>query len=174
MLLAGQVLVRPLLEAAKSGLERAAAIGEAVLDAHRRALEHPALDDALGLELLEPLAEEAVGELGHEMADAGEVERAVHQDEQDRSGPAFADEFDGAVVEAAASRTAAVSGRRWCLFCRAPAHAVCRGCGHGERVVAQAACWRRPSSCEPSRGTSPDLVTSELKSPSDTCATVSR
>src|SRR4051794_32577629 len=134
MLLAGQVLVRPLLEAAKSGLERAAAIREAVLDPHRRALEHAPLDDALRLELLEPLAQESVGELGHEMADAGEVERAVHQDEQDRSGPALADELDGAVVEAAASRTAAVSGRCRCLFCRSPAHAVCRGCcGHGRK-----------------------------------------
>src|SRR3954451_3125698 len=100
-----RVLVRPLLEGAQGRLERLALRREAVLDADRGAVEHAALDDALPLELLEPLRQEPVRELGDELPDAGEVERAVHEHEQDRTGPALADQLDRSVVEAAARRT---------------------------------------------------------------------
>src|SRR5207248_365535 len=91
-----QVLARPVLERTKRGLECPALRGQAVLDPDRRAVQHAPLDDPLGLELLEPLGQEPVGQLWHELPYAGEVERAIHQHEQDRAGPALADQLDGA------------------------------------------------------------------------------
>src|SRR4051794_19978036 len=58
-----------------------------------------ALDEAPGLELLHPLGEEAVGELGDGGADLREAGGpAVHEDHDDRAGPALAHELDGLVV----------------------------------------------------------------------------
>ena len=66
-----------------------------------------ALDDPARLELLHPLGEKPVGELGNGLRDLGEAQRSVHQDAQDRAGPAPADQLDGLVVE----RTAACGAR---------------------------------------------------------------
>ena len=66
--------------------------------------------DAVLLHHLEALGQQAVGDVGHEVADLGEVGGAVEQDEQDRAGPALADELDGAVVERAAGGPRAVRG----------------------------------------------------------------
>src|SRR4051794_29837557 len=73
----GEPLAAPLLERADRRLERLALLGERVLHADGRAVEHTALDDALCLQLLEALGEEAVGQLGDEVPDAAEVQRAV-------------------------------------------------------------------------------------------------
>src|SRR5207253_9686703 len=59
-----QPLARPRLERPHRGLERPALLGQRVLDPHRSAVEHLALDDPLALELLQPLGEQAVGEVG--------------------------------------------------------------------------------------------------------------
>src|SRR4051812_31582313 len=80
---ARQPLAAPLLQGADGGLERAALLGEAVLHAHRRAVEHAALDHALGFELLQALRQEAIGQFRDELPDAREVERTVEQDEDD-------------------------------------------------------------------------------------------
>src|SRR4051794_31978587 len=56
------VLPRPVLEGLEGRLQGAPLRREAVLDAHGGAVEHAPFDDALGLELLEPFAEEAVGQ----------------------------------------------------------------------------------------------------------------
>ena len=40
---------------------------------HRRVVDHVALDDALGLQLLHPLGQEPVGEVGHELLELGEA-----------------------------------------------------------------------------------------------------
>src|SRR5436309_7562881 len=69
----------PGLQGANGGLEGAALVGHRVLDANRRAAEHAALDDALGLELLEAFRQEAVGDVRHEVADLGEVGGAVEE-----------------------------------------------------------------------------------------------
>src|SRR4051794_27393804 len=144
VLLRRQVLVRPLLEGAQGRLERLALRREAVLHADRGAVEHAALDDALPLELLQPLGEQPVGELGHELADAGEVKRAVHEDEQNRAGPALADQLDGAVVEAAARRTVGVDSFR----CSSPRPiGVCQGGGHVNSVVGPAGGERDQAAC---------------------------
>src|SRR5437763_1728570 len=62
-----QPLARPGLERAHGRLERAALLGEAVLDSHRSAVEHLALHDPLRLELLETLGQQAVGEVRHQL-----------------------------------------------------------------------------------------------------------
>src|SRR4051794_18411869 len=99
---AGQPLATPLLQGADGRLERAALLGEAVLHADRRAVDDAALDHALALELLEALGEQPIGQLGHELPDAGEVQRSVEQDQDDGPGPALADQLDRSVIEPAA------------------------------------------------------------------------
>src|SRR3954453_6131780 len=100
------------------------------------------------------------------------MERAVEEDEHDGARPALADQLDRAVVEPTARLSAALAlRRRLALLCRANGHDVSLV---PRQVGAQAACCRRPSSCEPSFGTSLDEATSVLKRLSDTCATASR
>src|SRR3954469_15427845 len=55
--------VGPALEREHGRLERLALGGEAVFDPHRRVVDHAALDDALRLQLLHPLGQEAVGQV---------------------------------------------------------------------------------------------------------------
>src|SRR5919201_1078990 len=69
-----------------------------VIDAHRYLVGHAAADDALRLELLHPLREEPVREVRHQLLHLGEARRAVHQDQEDRAGPALAHELHGSVI----------------------------------------------------------------------------
>src|SRR5215217_6136026 len=109
---AGQPLASPLLEGADCGLEGAALLGEAVLHAHRGTVENATLDHTLRLELLEAFRQQPVRQLGDELPDAGEVKRAVEEDEDDGARPAFADQLDGAVVEPAARLPVGLTLRR--------------------------------------------------------------
>src|SRR6185312_13061092 len=101
------------------------------------ALEHAALDDLLGLELLEPLRQKTVGEVGHEVPDLGEAQRAVEKDEQDCPRPALADELHGAVIQ----RTTLAAPAYPLLF--GPRNLLgfsCRTGDHDQILEGQAAC----------------------------------
>src|SRR5215203_3228488 len=93
----------PHLERPHGGLEGAALAGEAVLHAHRHAVDDAAVDDPAPLELLEALGQEPVGDVRHEHLDLGEAQRAVHEHEDDRPRPALADQLDRLVVRGAAA-----------------------------------------------------------------------
>src|SRR6185436_9839934 len=80
-LLARQPVVRPALKRAHGRLEGAALVRERVLDLDGTRVAHVTLDDLLGLELLHPLGQEPVGDVGHELAHFREAQRPVHQDE---------------------------------------------------------------------------------------------
>src|SRR5215211_2509682 len=58
--------VGPALERAHRRLERLALLRERVLDPHGGVVDDAPFDDALGLELLHPLGQKPVGEVGHE------------------------------------------------------------------------------------------------------------
>ena len=90
------------LSARTAGSSASPFVGEEVLDPHRRVVDHAALDDALRLQLLHPLGQQPVREVGHELLELGEARGPVHQDEQDRAGPALAHQLDGVVVLGAA------------------------------------------------------------------------
>jgi hypothetical protein len=70
-----------------------------------------ALDQALGFELAKPLGEQPVGDPRHRCQELAEEERPVDELEEDRAGPAAADQLDCG-VEARADR----------LGLRAPLH----------------------------------------------------
>ena len=77
------------------------------------------LDDPAGLELLHPLGQQPVGELRDRLRHLGEAQRAVHQDAQDRAGPAAPDQLDRlVVVGAAAAGCDRVLGRARCRLAR--------------------------------------------------------
>src|SRR5687768_17398113 len=59
-----QPRVGPALEREHGGLERLALLGQDVLDPDRGVVDHVALDDPLSLELLHPLGQQAVGQIG--------------------------------------------------------------------------------------------------------------
>src|SRR5215213_14425 len=94
--------VGPALERAHRRLERLTLRGEDVLDTNRCVVDDPALDDALRLELLHPLREQAIREIGDEPLELGEASRPVHEHEQDRARPALADQLHGPVILGAA------------------------------------------------------------------------
>src|SRR5262249_6730607 len=115
--------------------------------------------------------EEAVREIGHEVPDLREAEGSVEKHEQDRACPAFADELNCSVIESAtfvAARYPLLLGPRNLLGL-----SCCRAGGHAPVLEGQAACDRRASSIDPSRGRSPALVTRFVKVARATCATAS-
>src|SRR5687768_16723607 len=57
---------RPDLQRAYGGLERLALVGQAVLHTHRHGVDHAALDDALGFQLLHAFRQQAVRQVGHQ------------------------------------------------------------------------------------------------------------
>ncbi len=69
---------------------------------------HRALDQALRLELAQPLGEQPVGDPGHGGEDLAEVEGSVEQLEEDRSRPAAADQLHRG-VEARADHLRGIS-----------------------------------------------------------------
>jgi hypothetical protein len=72
------------------------------------------LDDPLGLELLQPLGQQAVGDVGDEHADLREAQRpALEQDEQDGARPAPSDQLDRSVIESATGRSLTVRTGRY-------------------------------------------------------------
>src|SRR3954447_1207155 len=80
-----QPSVGPQLERAHGGLEGLPLLREDVLHSHGRVVDHVALDDPLALQLLHPLRQQPVGQVGDEPLELGEAGRPVHQDEQDRA-----------------------------------------------------------------------------------------
>ncbi len=98
--------LRPQLQGANGGLESLALGGEDVLDLDRCVVDHVSLDDPLRLQLLHPLRQQTVGEVGHQLLELGETGRPVQEDEQDRAGPALADKLDCLVVGRAAGLAA--------------------------------------------------------------------
>src|SRR5919106_5795999 len=93
---------RPGLQRPDGGLERAALLGQRVLHADRHVVDHAALDNALGLELLEALGQEPVREIGHQELHLGEAQRTIQEHEQDGAGPALPDQLDRPVIRGAA------------------------------------------------------------------------
>ena len=150
------------LSARTAGSSASPLVGEDVLDPHGRVVDHAALDDPLGLELLHPLRQQPVGEVGHEPLELGEASGPVHEDEQDRAGPALAHQLDRLVVGRAAGLPAYDDGplRRH----------------HGHRKPVPGGRPRPPGRagsprCDPSFGTSPARVTRFPKVASATWAT---
>src|SRR4051794_24373138 len=88
--------LRPRAQLADRRLERATHLRE-------RVAVVAALDDPPRLELLHPLGQQPVAELGYRLADLAEAQRTcVEQHGDDRPGPAAADELDRLVVVGAA------------------------------------------------------------------------
>src|ERR687895_2095230 len=163
---------RPDLQRAHGGLEGPPLLGEDVLDPHRHAVAAAPLHDPLLLELLEPLGQETVGQVRHEDLHLGEAQRAVKQDEQDRPRPALPDQLNRRVV-CGATALPPLDDRivfRGGLL----GHAVIVPGYDADRRGHQAACCRRASSVDPSRGTSPARVTRLPKVASATWAMASR
>src|SRR4051812_37236549 len=85
---------RPALELVHRGRQLPAHLGELVLDPDRSAGANRAHDDAVALELLHALGQQAIGELGHGLGDLTEAQGpAVDQDAHDRARPAAPDEL---------------------------------------------------------------------------------
>src|ERR671919_1046405 len=163
---------RPDLQRPHGGLKRAALLGERVFNARRNAFARAALDDPLGLELLQALGEEAVRQVGHEDLHLGETQRSIEQDEQDGARPALPDQLDRRVVRRATTLTP--RGDRIVLRGGLLGHAVIvPGDGAGASRH-HAACCSRESSFDPSRGTSPARVTRLANVASATWAIASR
>src|SRR4051794_1397295 len=97
-LVIAQPAARPALHGLERRLEVAPHLRQGVLDPDGRAGMHGALDDPAGLELLQALGEEAIGQLGHRGGELAEAHRPVVEDAEDRAGPAAADELDALVV----------------------------------------------------------------------------
>ena len=75
-----------------------------VLDADRRFGDDRALDDALGLELLQSLAEHPIGDVGNGVPQRRESAALPEQHEQDRPGPPAADQLARAMESGAELR----------------------------------------------------------------------
>ncbi len=104
--LSGQPAPRPALELVYRGSQFLAHLGQLVLDAEGPAGPHRAHDDAVALELLHALRQQAVGELGHGLGDLTEAQRlAVDENADDRARPAATDQLDRLVVVRAAGGT---------------------------------------------------------------------
>src|SRR5215210_3569068 len=74
-----QPAIAPSLQLGDRVSQVPAALGELVLDLDRGAVADPPLDDAAGLELLEALGEQAIGELGDGVRDLREAHRAADE-----------------------------------------------------------------------------------------------
>lgn len=96
-------LVRPLDDRVNHGGERAPLLRQRVLHPDGRLGDHRTLHDAFRLELLQAVAEHAIGDLGNRGAQHGKATPRLQQDEDDGSGPAATDELARA-VEACAKR----------------------------------------------------------------------
>jgi hypothetical protein len=76
----------------------AAFVRQDVLDANRRLGDDVAMDESLRLKLLEALGEHPVAQAGDRLANIAEAVDAGSEAAKDRSGPATADQLDGALV----------------------------------------------------------------------------
>ena len=92
--------------ASNAAAQRPPLPGQRVLDPDRRLGEYGPFDDAFLLELLEPLAEHPIGDVGDRVAQRREAAIRAEQHEDDRPRPAPADQLGGA-MELRAQR------RRW-------------------------------------------------------------
>src|SRR5215208_3191996 len=98
-----QPAIAPSLQLGDRVAQVLAPLGQLVFDLDRRAVADAPLDDAASLELLEPLGEQPVGEVGHGVGDLREAHRAADQEHvDDGAAPALADELDGLVQPGAA------------------------------------------------------------------------
>src|SRR5690348_4692321 len=95
-------LVQPAVRPAQRGLDHAVQIAplgrEPVFDAHGCIGNHSARDDALRLQLFQPLREHAVADVGDGIAQLAKACQPLHQGADDRPGPAPADQFHGVVI----------------------------------------------------------------------------
>src|SRR5438552_12361242 len=100
-----EAVAHPLVGPAADGVEgpgqRAPLRGEGVLDPPRRLRDHDALDDGLLLQLLQALAEHAVGDAGDGRAQPREPAAPLEEDVDDGPRPAAADQLAGPVEQAA-------------------------------------------------------------------------
>ena len=94
--------IRPPLELGQRGLEISTHLRELVLDPQRWPWDHASLNHATRLELLHPLGQQPVRQLGHGLGDLREPKCSVHQDSQDGACPTPPDELYRLVVERAA------------------------------------------------------------------------
>jgi len=85
--------VRPIGNRFDGRRERATLSGEGVLDAHRRVRQNRTRHDAFALELAQPVGQHPVGDLGNAGAQGRETAGLLEHDEEDRAGPATADEL---------------------------------------------------------------------------------
>src|SRR5262249_36196256 len=84
------------------GPEFAALLGQVVLDPHRRAGDHAALDQARGTELAQALDEHGVAHTRDGGAQLGEAMRTAEGGVEDGAGPATADKLHGGLEAGAA------------------------------------------------------------------------
>ena len=105
-------LFRPLRNRIHDGHQRPSLLRQRVLDPDGRLGNHRALDDAAVLELLEPLAEHPVGDVGDGLAKGGEPAPGLQQHVDDRAAPAPADQLAGA-VEVRAELSGPSGSRSW-------------------------------------------------------------
>lgn len=85
--------VRPIGDRFNWRRERATLPGECVLDAHRRVRQNRTRYDPFALELAQPVGQHPVGDLGNAGAEGRETAGLLKHDEEDRTGPATADEL---------------------------------------------------------------------------------
>ena len=86
----------PALELSQRRGELLALVRQRVLHPHRRPGKDGALDQGMRFEFLEAIREHPVREVRHGRRDHREAQRpALHQDLQDRAGPAATDQLDG-------------------------------------------------------------------------------
>src|SRR5438105_2450474 len=97
-------LVGPAADGVEGPGQRAPLGCEGVLDPHRRLRDHLALDDGLLLQLLQALAEHAVGDAGDGGPELREAAAPLEEDVDDGPRPAAADQLAGPVEQAADRR----------------------------------------------------------------------
>src|SRR6185436_754741 len=84
--------------------EGPALLGQRIFHPDRRVRDDRSLEDAFLLELLKAIAEHAIGDVGDGIAQRGEPAPRLEQHEDDRAGPAAADQLAGAVEAGAELR----------------------------------------------------------------------
>src|SRR5258708_4584602 len=85
----------PVHERLQGDHELAASAGQLVAHLDRRGRDHGPYHEALGLEFFQPLRQQTIRQPVDEGQDLAEAPGAAGQGEQDRAGPAPADQFDG-------------------------------------------------------------------------------